>query len=160
MSAIIGILIGVLVLLRVIGRQVTGSYVTQRGLVLMPAILLVVGLYSFSSAAGDASAGEFAFIGLDFVVLVGLGFARGASIKLTQREHGLFQKGSPVTLVLWLLTIAIRVGLAFGSAALWPDSNLGQATVALGVGLTIGAQNAMIYRRALSRRIPLAVSRS
>src|SRR4051794_4202370 len=36
MSAVIGVLVGLLVLVRVIGRQVTGSLVTQRSLFLMP----------------------------------------------------------------------------------------------------------------------------
>ena len=160
MSAVIGILVGLLVLVRVIGRQVTGSLVSQRSLVLMPAILLVLGVFSLSSALDGASTGELAFLGLDAVVLIGLGLARGASVRLERRDEGLWQKGTAVTLAIWLLTIALRVGAAFASAALWPDGKLGHATLALTIGLTIAAQNAMIYRRALSLRIPFAVQRA
>ena len=157
---IIGILVGLWVLVRVVGRQITGSLVTQRQLMLMPAILLVLGVLSLSSALDGASAGELAFLGLDCVVLIGLGLARGASIRLERREEGLFQKGTAATLGLWVLTIALRVGAAFGSAAIWPDSKLGLAALALTIGLTIAAQNAMIYRRALNLRIPFAVDRA
>lgn len=157
---VVGILVGLWVLLRVVGRQITGSLVTQRQLMLMPAILLVLGVLSLSSALRGASAGELAFLGLDCVVLIGLGLARGVSIRLDRRDDGLFQKGTGATLALWLLTIALRVGAAFGSAAIWPDGTLSHATLVLTIGLTIAAQNAMIYGRALNLRIPFAVERA
>ncbi|GAA3090973.1 hypothetical protein JOF29_006824 [Kribbella aluminosa] len=160
MSAVIGILIGVLVLVRVIGRQVTGSLVTQKGLFLMPAILLGIGVLSLASVVHTATPGELAFLALDCVVLLGLGVARGASIRLTNTDQGLWQKGTTATLLLWLVTIALRVGTAFASAALWPHSPVGQATIALTIGLTIGAQNAMVYRRALATNVPLAAQRA
>ncbi|MGZ0147897.1 hypothetical protein ACXJJ3_12575 [Kribbella sp. WER1] len=160
MSAILGILIGVLVLVRVIGRQVTGSLVTPKGLALMPAILLGVGLLSLSSVAHLATAGELAFLALECVVLLGLGFARGATIRLSTTDRGLFQKGTAATLVLWLVTIGLRIGTTIAAAALWPHSPVGQATIALTIGLTIGAQNAMVYRRALAMNAPLAAQRA
>ena len=160
MSAVLGILIGLLVLVRVIGRQVTGSLVTQKSLVVMPLILLGVGVLSLSSAVHGASTGELAYLALDCVVLLGAGLARGASIRLTPTEQGLYQKGTVVTLLLWLLTIALRVGASFASAALWPHSTLSRSALALTIGITIGAQNAMIYRRSLAMNIPFAVQRA
>jgi len=77
---VVGILVGLWVLVRVVGRQITGSLVTQRQLVLMPAILLVLGVLSLSSTIHGASAGELAFLGLDCVVLIGLGFARAGGV--------------------------------------------------------------------------------
>jgi len=63
-------------------------------------------------------------------------------------------------LVLWLLTIAVRVGTSFAAAALWPHSSVSQASIALTVGLTIGAQSAMVYRRSLAMNAPLAPQRA
>ncbi|MEU4195270.1 hypothetical protein AB0E69_25450 [Kribbella sp. NPDC026611] len=160
MSAIIGILIGVLVLVRVIGRQVTGSLVTQKSLVVMPAILLGVGVFSLTTAVKGVSAGELGLFALDAVVLVGLGFARGASVRLTQTPQGLYQKGTAATLCLWLVTIGLRVAAAFGSAALFPHSHFSQSVLALTIGLTIGSQNLMIYRRSLAMHAPLASQRA
>jgi len=157
---VVGILVGLWVLLRVVGRQVTGSLVTQRSLTLMPMILLALGVLSVSTALNGASTGELAFLGLDCAVLIGLGMARGASIRLTRQADGLFQKGTAATLTLWLLTIALRVGAAFASTALWPDGVLNRAALALTIGLTIAAQNAMIYRRAANLHIPFAVERA
>ncbi|HZX04194.1 hypothetical protein [Kribbella sp.] len=156
MSAVIGILIGVLVLVRVIGRQVTGSLVTPKSLALMPAILLGIGVLSLASVAHLATTGELAFLALDCVVLFGLGIARGASIRLANTDRGLWQKGTTATLLLWIVTIGLRIGTAVASAALWPHSPVGQATIALTVGVTIAAQNAMVYRRALAMNAPLA----
>ncbi|MFF0269727.1 hypothetical protein [Kribbella sp. NPDC004536] len=160
MSAVIGILIGVLVLVRVIGRQVTGSLVTQKSLFLMPALLLGVGVLSLSSVVHTATVGELAFLALEGVVLIGLGFARGASIRLTPTDQGLFQKGTAATLVLWLVTIGLRISTSVAAAALWPHSPVGQASIAVTIGLTIGAQNAMVYRRSLAMDAPLAAQRA
>ena len=160
MSAVIGILVGVLVLVRVIGRQVTGSLVTQKSLFLMPAILLGVGVLSLSSVVHTATTGELAFLALEGVVLIGLGLARGASIRLTPTAEGPFQKGTAATLVLWLLTIGLRIGTSVAAAALWPHSTVGQASIAVTIGLTIAAQNAMVYRRALAMGVPLATQRA
>lgn len=160
MSAVIGILIGLLVLLRVIGRQVTGSLVTQKSLFVMPVILLGVGVFSLSTTIGGASTGELAYLALDCAVLLAAGLARGASVRLTRTEQGLYQKGTVATLLLWLLTIALRVGASFASAALWPHSTLGQSALALTIGITIGAQNAMIYRRSQALHIPFAVDQA
>ncbi|MGW6276791.1 hypothetical protein [Kribbella sp. NPDC055071] len=159
-SVLIGIAVGVLVLLRVIGRQVTGSLVSQRSLVLMPAILLVIGLSSISSALHTATPGEIAFLLLDSVILLGLGLARGASARLTMTPDGLFQKGTSTTLVLWLITIGLRVAGAFASVALWPHGTLSKASIALTIAITIGAQNAMVYRRAAAMHAPLAANRA
>src|SRR5262249_42459542 len=131
MSAVIGILVGLLVLVRVISRQVTGSLVTQKSLFLMPVILLGVGVLSLSSAIHSATPGELAFLALDCVVLAGFGLARGASVRLSPTDQGLFQKGTTATLVLWLVTIAIRVGTSFASAALWPHNTFTTSTLAL-----------------------------
>ncbi|TCO26309.1 hypothetical protein EV652_107200 [Kribbella steppae] len=157
---VLGILVGLFVLVRVVGRQVTGSLVTQKSLLVMPVILLMVGLLPLPSALQTASNGEIAFLVLDCVVLIGIGLARGASLRLTQREDGLFQKGTSATLSLWLLTLAIRVGAAFAAPAIWPNGNLTHSTVALTIGLTIAAQNVMVYHRAVSLRIPFAVERA
>ncbi|MGW7680436.1 hypothetical protein ACWGID_06830 [Kribbella sp. NPDC054772] len=160
MSTVIGILLGLLVLFRVVGRQVTGSLVTRRSLFLMPGILLCYGLLTIWSAIHTATTGQLAFLALDCVLLIGFGIARGASIRLTQTDEGLFQKGTAATLVLWLVTIALRVGTSFAAAALWPHNTFSQATLVLTVGVTIAAQNAMIYRRSQALNIPFAVERA
>jgi hypothetical protein len=156
-NLLLGILIGALVVLRVIGRQVRGSMVTQKSLVVMPLILVVVGLLSARSAFDTASAGELAFFVFDVVVLVVIGLARGASTQLSARDGGLHQKGTGLTLALWLLTIGIRVGAGFLGAAIGLNGSLTSAALLLTFGLSIAAQNVAVYLRAQRLRIPLAV---
>ncbi|QUQ71883.1 hypothetical protein [Kutzneria sp. CA-103260] len=158
MSTLVFILIGALVVLRVLGKQLVGSVVTARSLVLMPAILIVIGLGSAASAISLAKPGEILFFLLDAVIVVGLGLARGASTRLSVRDGGLFQKGTALTLVLWLATIAIRVGAVFLGQSLGVAGTLTTASVLLLFGATIAAQNAVIYFRAQQQRLPLTAA--
>ncbi|MBV8933235.1 MAG: hypothetical protein JO285_11875, partial [Kutzneria sp.] len=59
-NLVVAILIGALVVIRVISKQVTGSPVTPRQVVVMPTILIAAGLISVGPALGEASAGELA----------------------------------------------------------------------------------------------------
>lgn len=158
MSTLVLILVGALVVLRVLGKQLTGSVVTARSLVLMPAILIVVGLVSASTALSIANPGEIVFFLIDAVIGVGLGLARGATTRLSLRDGSLFQKGTALTLVLWLATIAVRVGAGLLGNSLGVAGTLTAASALLLFGLTIAAQNGVVYLRAQQQRLPLAVA--
>jgi hypothetical protein len=123
-------------------------------------VLLTLGLFSLSSVVDVASPGQIAFLLLDCVVLIGFGVARGASLRLTSTPEGLWQKGTGTTLALWLLTIGIRVAGAVAAAAIWPHNPVSQASLVFTIGVTIAAQNAMVYRRAQNLHIPLAAQRA
>jgi hypothetical protein len=159
-NLLLGILIGSLVVLRVIGRQLRGSMVTQRSLFVMPLVLVVVGLMSARDAFDTASAGELAFFVFDVAVLILIGFARGASTQLSIRDGGLHQKGTGTTLALWLLTIGIRVGAGFAGAAIGLNGSLTTAALLLTFGLSIAAQNVAVYLRAQRLHIPLATEQA
>src|SRR6185437_5772451 len=78
MSTLVLVLVGALVVLRVLGKQLTGSFVTAKSLVLMPAILIVIGLGGAAAAVSLARPSELLFFLVDAVIVVGLGLARGA----------------------------------------------------------------------------------
>jgi hypothetical protein len=136
--------VAALVLVRVIGRQVVGSPVTVRSLVVTPAVLLVVGAAGTRDVLPSASVGALLLF--------------GASIALGERDGTLFQRGTKLTLVLWLVTIALRVGFGFGGHLLGVDDRLASVSVALTVGLTIGAQNLAIWWRAQRLGVPMAAA--
>ncbi|WP_328320737.1 hypothetical protein OHA70_22560 [Kribbella sp. NBC_00382] len=159
-NLLLGILIGALVVVRVMARQLRGSMVTQRSLVVMPLILVIVGLLSARDAFSTASPGELAFFVFDVAVLILIGFARGSSTQLTVRDGGLHQKGTGVTLALWLLTIGIRVGAGFAGAAIGLNGSLTTAALLLTFGLSIAAQNVAVYLRAQRLHMPLAAERA
>ncbi|WP_137813442.1 hypothetical protein [Gandjariella thermophila] len=157
LQAVVSVAIAALVLVRVIGRQVTGSPVTARSLVLMPAVLLVIGVAGMGNVLGSASTGALLLFGADVALLVLVGLGRGASVALGERNGTLYQRGTRLTLLLWLLTIALRVGFAFAGHLLGVDDRLAGASIALSMGLTIGAQNVAIWWRGQRLGVPMAV---
>jgi hypothetical protein len=158
LHVLIYVAVAALVLVRVIGRQVTGSPVTARSLVTIPVVLLAIGVAAVGDALTAASADSLLLFAVDAVVLVLAGLARGASVSLGERGGALFQRGTRLTLVLWLVTIALRVGFALGGHLLGVNDQLATASVALTMGLTIGAQNLAIWWRAQRLGVPMAVA--
>ncbi|HKS48662.1 MAG TPA: hypothetical protein VJT49_26860 [Amycolatopsis sp.] len=140
--------IAALVVWRVVIRQLRGSTLTVRGLALIPGILVVLGVANCVHALPGASGGELAFLGVDLVLLVAFGAARSASTSLTSRDGYAFQKGTTLTLFLWLATVATRVGLSMLGVRLNVAGALTSASLLLSIGLSIGTQNALIYARA------------
>ncbi|MFD2418774.1 hypothetical protein [Amycolatopsis pigmentata] len=151
--------IAAVVVWRVIIRQWRGSAITVRGLVLIPGILVVIGVSNCLAALSRASAGEIELLVADVVVLIGLGVARAASTTVTTRGGNAFQKGTVLTLLLWLTTIVVRIGVAVLGTRLGVAGPLTSASVVLSMGLSIGVQNAVIYLRARSLGLPVAADR-
>jgi hypothetical protein len=148
--------IAALVISRVVFRQLRGTTLTVRGMLLIPGILVLLGVENCAQALPKASGTEIALLGADLLVLLILGAARAASTNLTTRDGYAFQKGSVLTLILWLVTIGVRIGFGFVGAS----GPLTSASIALSLGLSIGVQNALIYARARRGGLRIATSRS
>ncbi len=148
--------IAVLVLWRVVVRQLLGSAVTVRAALLVPGILVVIGVVNCARALPTASGGEIAFLGADLILLLLLGAARAASTRVSIRDGFAFQKGGPTTMVLWLATIGIRVGSSAVAAAVGSTGALSSASVVLSLGLSIGVQNVLVLARARRAGLPVA----
>ncbi|TNC28942.1 hypothetical protein [Amycolatopsis alkalitolerans] len=160
MEIVLYIVIAAFVVWRVVYRQQRGSTITVRGLVLFPGILLVLGVLNSARALPTASGGEIGLFAADLLVLLALGIARGASTHLDTRDGYAFQKGTAVTLALWLVTIAIRIGFALAGVKMGLTGPLTSSSTLLSLGVSIGVQNALIYHRARRRDLPIAASRS
>jgi hypothetical protein len=152
--------IAALVIWRVIVRQIRGNTPTLRSLTLIPLILVVAGIANCASLLPRASGGELGLLGVDLILLILLGSARATSTRLTERGGYAFQKGGVLTLILWLVTIAIRVGVAFAGARMGIAGPLTSASILLSMGLTIGTQNAVIYFRIQRRGFRIAPDRA
>lgn len=147
------------VLYRVVYKQVRGTLLDRRSLVVLPLVLVGVGAYLAAKALPGASATEFGLLAVDLAVLAGLGVLRSTTTALTERDGTTFQKGSAVTIGLWVLTIAVRLGLVALGTALGITGPLTSASVALTLGVSIAVQNATTYRRIRQRGLPLADQR-
>ncbi|MEV0066863.1 hypothetical protein [Amycolatopsis sp. NPDC050768] len=148
--------IAALVLYRVVYKQLRGTLLSRKSLVTTPLVLTAIGVFTTAQALPKASTGELVLLGADIAVLVVLGLARSASTTLTARGTTTFQKGSALTLVLWLATIGARVGFGFLGGYLGFGSGLTSASILLTLGLSIGVQNALTYYRIQQRGLPLA----
>ncbi len=148
--------IAVLVFYRVVYRQVRGTLLDRKSLVTLPLVLTAVGAYLTLKALPGASAGEFGLLAADLVVLAGLGVLRSTTTTLTERAGTTFQKGSLVTVGLWVLTVAARIGLVALGTALGVAGPLTTASIALTLGVSITVQNATTYLRVQRRGLPLA----
>ncbi|WP_410595871.1 hypothetical protein [Amycolatopsis sp. lyj-23] len=148
--------IAALVLYRVVYQQVRGTLLSRRTLVTMPLLLVAVGGYLTLRALPGASADEVGLLAADLLLLAGLGVLRSTTTTLTERDGSTFQKGSAVTIGLWALTVAVRIGVAALGTAFGVAGPLTTASVMLSLGLSIAVQNATTYRRIQRRGLPLA----
>jgi hypothetical protein len=159
-TALLYAAIAVFVLWRVIIKQLTGVILSMRNLWLIPGILLVFGCFSTFSALPKASGTEIGLLGADLAVLAALGVLRGGSTSLSIRDGFAFQKGSSVTVILWLVTIGVRVGFAVLGLHLGTAGALTSASIWLTLGLSIGLQNAVVYARARKLGLRIAANRA
>jgi hypothetical protein len=143
----------------VVYRQFRGGTLTMRGLALMPGILLVAGAYLTFEALPGASGTEIDLLVADLAVLSLLGALRGMSTRLSTQDGYAFQKGTPLTLVLWLATIGARIGFVVLGGHLGAVGPLMSASVALTLGLSIGIQNAVAYLRAHRMGLRIAANK-
>jgi hypothetical protein len=158
-NVLLYVVVAAYVLYKVVYKQVRGTLLDRRTLVVMPLVLVAAGAYLAAKALPGASAGELALLAVDLVVLAGLGVLRSTATTLTERDGTTFQRGSAVTIGLWLLTVAARVGLVALGTALGVAGPLTTASVALTLGVSIAVQNATTYRRIQRRGLPLAGAR-
>jgi hypothetical protein len=151
--------IAVLVVYKVIYKQLRGTLLSRKGLIAMPLILVALGGYFTLKVLPQASGAEIVLMLADLGVLLVLGAARSATTKLTSVDGYAFQKGTAMTLVLWLVTIGTRVGfLALGSA-IGVTGSLASASICLTIGASIGMQSLLTYSRVQRSGLRLAADR-
>jgi hypothetical protein len=131
----------------VIHRQVRRRSVTPRGLVILPvwftALSVLVDHTMVSRLVTPVAIGFFA-AGVAFAVAMGV--ARAATIRVWTTETGPYCEGKWTTGVLWVATIAVRVGMFLLAAKLGAQEGAGEAM--LFVAATLAAQNVIVARRA------------
>lgn len=134
-------------------RQFRERAVTPRNLFVLPAAVALLG--SWEIARGPApSLMEGAILALNLAVAIGLGLWRGASMRVWRGSAGEARaKGGWPTLARWGATLLARLALDGGVAllALGVSPLFGLPLVA---AATLGAQNLVVWRRALSPTPP------
>jgi hypothetical protein len=129
-------------------RQFQAREVTSRGLLVLPLVLIGLGLHGLASVppTGDLA---IAVVALDLLAGAGLGALRGRSVRVWQASDGRWwRKGTAATLALWVASIAVRLGIVAGARALGVHDATSAGALELAVGVSLGAQLAMIAYRA------------
>jgi hypothetical protein len=151
--------IAVLVFYKVIYSQLKGTMLSVKGLVATPLILLALGAYFTVQVLPQASTGEIVMLLADLGILLALGAARNATTKLSSVNGYAFQKGNALTLVLWLVTMGVRVGFLLLGDAIGVTGPLTSASICLTIGASIGMQNLLTYTRVQRSGLRLATDR-
>ena len=143
------------VLVWIVHRQFAGRFVASgRGLVL-PLVLIVLGLQQAGGVTWGAVA--IAAVAGELLITAGLGVVRGFAVRLSIQDGYLFQRGGVPALVLWGVSIGVRIlvevfatGTAVGPAV--------SATLMLSFGVSLAAQGAVIAARAKADGRPIRPS--
>lgn len=137
--------LGVLVLIFVLLRQIRAVPVPRTYTPRLPVVLGLIGLFTIASYTGDhhhiaASAWGWV-VGTLVVGAIGLGALRAVSMRLWESNGWVVRLGGAATMALWLVTLIVHF---VGAGA----SGLVEASFLLYLGLTLGVQQYVLVRRA------------
>lgn len=144
----------------VIGRQVVGSPVGGRRLILLPAVLTVVGIVELASSKSPVDATSVALLAVSAAIAIAIGAGLGAITRLERRNGHLWAQLPKRGLWLWgglFLSRAALVGIANVSGAHLAAST---AALLLVLGLSRAAQSLVVVPRAIAAGIPFAPERN
>ncbi|WP_232663928.1 hypothetical protein [Pseudonocardia sp. TRM90224] len=151
---ILSFLIPAAALVWVVSRQFVGRYVSMRRTAVVPLVLVVLGVAEATSAHLHWSWLAIAVVGIDLLITAALGAVRGGATALTLREGYLYQRGGVLSLVLWLISIATRIGVAVLFAGSSAEPAL-TATLMVSIGISLAAQFAVLAVRVRADGRPL-----
>ena len=137
------IVIAVLVVGYILHRRFVGSVLEARRLLVLPLILAAVGVAGLGDLHALSASGV-ALLVAGTAVSVVLGLVRGATVRVADRDGVVWMRYRGVTVALWVLTIAVKIGLAV--VAHGADASSG-AVLSLGLGIV--AESVVILLRAL-----------
>ena len=126
----------------VIARQFLPRAVDPRWLLGAPLVMGLFGVQADLKAPPETALAT-ALFAANLGAAVVLGLARGASSRVWRAAEGTWmQRGTLLTLGLWILSLAVRVGLGLAGNL---DAEL--STVLLFLAVTFGAQNLVVWLR-------------
>ena len=149
-------LVAASVVVWVIARQFTGRWVPARRSLLLPLVLVVVGVGQAGHVQWTALAAL--VVGADVLLTAGLGVLRGSAIRLTLCDGYLYQRGGWLSVGLWVLTIAVRVLVAWAFLHTSAGPAL-EATLAASFGISLAVQYAVFNARVARDGRPIRPAR-
>src|SRR5580704_6531328 len=143
--------LGAVVLVFVLLRQVRAVPVPRLFHARLPVFLGVFGLLELFSYAGNHHVTSSAWLWVLATLAVGaagLGALRGRSVRVWATNGWVVRQGNAVTMALWLVSLLVYF-TAGGANNTSGAAGLEAASFLLFLGLTLGVQNYVVFRRAL-----------
>ncbi|MEV5379899.1 MULTISPECIES: hypothetical protein [Streptomyces] len=151
------IVIGIVIVALVIRRQLRTRPVHGKGGVVLLGILGLLGVlalvFGVASVVKEHPLGgaTIALVAVCFLVAAGFGVVRARTVKVWRAPEGqLLRKGAPATTALWIVSIAVHVGLDKWIDHTTRTGLLGASTVYLYLAVTLAVQDFLVRRRAAS----------
>lgn len=129
-------------------RRMTGEPAQAKRMLILPVVLTGIGL---SDASGQVkSTLSLVFLAGTAAVSILLGVLRGASVRISQRGGLVFVRYTGITVLLWALNVAAKLGADLALHAHAPkDAGVAGNSLLLTLGVGILAEGLVILYRAL-----------
>jgi hypothetical protein len=139
------IVIAALLVVFVIYQQLRTRPINPRQLIVLPVVLIFLGLVNLQhhSLTTAASIALVASVATAFL----FGVARGLTTQTWWANGVLLRKGTTVTLLLWIAGIALRLVIGVVARRGGVPISVTTGELPLFLGLTLGAQNLVIWQR-------------
>lgn len=150
MSSLLDIGIAAVVIAYLLVKRMAGSPVRPGKLAVIPAVLVVIGTTDIMPSHHHhlpLTGGDVGFLVLAGAVSLVLGLLRGTSIRLSNRDGVPFQRYSPLTVVLWLVTIGVRIGLDLAGTSLGASGWIASASLLLMFGISLAGESLAVAGR-------------
>jgi hypothetical protein len=150
MSGPLQVIIGIAVLGWILFNQLRVRQFTARRL-RVAGILGVIGLVEVASTAGahPVSVVGWTLLVTGLVIGAALGLLRAATVNLWVRDGAVYTQGHAMTAALWIVGIAIHIGLDLLAQAIAPSADAVDASsVLLFIAVSLGVQGLVTMQRA------------
>lgn len=129
-------------------RRLTGEPAQAKRMLILPAVLSVIGLNDLSGHVKTPL--SLGFLTATAAVAVLLGAARGASVRISQRDGLAFVRYTGFTVLLWGVNLAVKLGANLALHIAAPhDADVAGNSLLFTLGLGILAEGLVILYRAL-----------
>ncbi|CAM5316352.1 hypothetical protein [Streptomyces abikoensis] len=152
-----GIVIGIVIVALVIRRQLRTRPVHGKGGVVLLGVLGLLGVvalvFGVASVMKEHALGAVTVVLLtaSFLVAAGFGVARARTVTVWRAPEGrMLRKGAPATTILWLVSLAVHIGLDEWIDHTTGTGLLGASTLYLYLAVTLTVQDFLVRRRAAS----------
>ena len=152
MSGPLQVIVGIAVLGWILVNQLRVRQFTVRRL-RVAGVLGIVGVVEVASSAGahPVSVVGWTLLVTGLVIGAALGLVRAATVKLWVRDGAVWTQGHAMTAALWIVGIAIHLGLDLLARAVAPSADaVNASSVLLFIAVSLGVQGLVTLHRARS----------